>query len=444
MKRVTILLLTVVLIPVIASANADSLSTEQLKNILSRHPQLAANNNCVYPEPENANIAAPDGYKPFYISHYGRHGSRYVTNPASYDQMAGFLTGAHDAKALSPEGESLYEKYMEVYPYIRYHKGDLTELGQQQHRGIARRMAREFNRVFRKGCHVEAHSSSSPRAIISMMSFCEQLKSENPRIRLDYSSNSVDSYYLVLERTTFPTRDDLKNTVSSKKWNEDRGRIKKSNPTGNDFFNRFFCDRDYVNKLKSPEADVMNIFRVTNNLPNVFPDIDWSFVFTEQERFALWEISNYTTAAMFTWHPATNGLVPAIAAPLLDEIITDAEKDISSGSVNVRLRFGHDTVLGPLVSLLGIDGWNYKCENPILMKHHYQSWNLPMASNLQIIFYRNKSGEIIVKVRYNEKDVALPMANQETAPYYKWEDFRRFCLSRVEESESFLSSYPHN
>lgn len=30
-----------------------------------------------YPEPEILQTPAPAGYKPFYISHYGRHGSRY-------------------------------------------------------------------------------------------------------------------------------------------------------------------------------------------------------------------------------------------------------------------------------------------------------------------------------------------------------------------------------
>ena len=28
--------------------------------------------------------SAPEGYKPFYISHYGRHGSRWVTNDNRY------------------------------------------------------------------------------------------------------------------------------------------------------------------------------------------------------------------------------------------------------------------------------------------------------------------------------------------------------------------------
>ena len=69
MKRIIVLLLSSV-ICYIASANADTLTTEQLKTILSQSPQLAANNNCVYPEPGHTNTETPRGYKPFYISHY--------------------------------------------------------------------------------------------------------------------------------------------------------------------------------------------------------------------------------------------------------------------------------------------------------------------------------------------------------------------------------------
>ena len=37
-----------------------------------------------YPEPEILQTPAPAGYKPFYISHYGRHGSRYLISDNDY------------------------------------------------------------------------------------------------------------------------------------------------------------------------------------------------------------------------------------------------------------------------------------------------------------------------------------------------------------------------
>lgn len=443
MKRYLILI-QLLLIPLVASANADTLSTEQLKKILSDNPLLSANNNCPYPDRKLEKDCAPKGYKPFYISHYGRHGSRYSTSAAAYDQMAGFLTKAHEAKALSEEGESLFEKYMDIYPSLRNHNGDLTELGQQQHRGVAHRMVKRFPEVFKGDCRAEAHSSVSPRAIISMMSFCDQLRTDNKRIHLDYSSNSTDMYYTALARDSFPTHNDLKKMSASKNMNDGRDQIVLASPIPKDFFNRYFSDMEYVKSLESPDGIMMNIFRVTNNLPNILPGLDWSCLFTDEERFALWEISNYQTSVMFTWHPATQGLVPAIASPLLEEIILDADKDLAGGNLDIRLRFGHDTVLGPLVTLLGIEGWSDKWENSVSAKNHYQCWNLPMASNLQIVFYRNKSGKILVKVMYNEEAVTIPLDNQETAPYYNWEDFRAYCLEKVERSNSYISSFPRD
>ena len=48
---------------------------------------------------------SPKGYKPFYISHYGRHGSRYAWNSKTYTLMHEVLSAAHEAGKLTPRGE---------------------------------------------------------------------------------------------------------------------------------------------------------------------------------------------------------------------------------------------------------------------------------------------------------------------------------------------------
>ena len=45
---------------------------------LRAHLDLAAGNYCNYPNPTGHVTPAPDGYEPFYVSHYGRHGARYM------------------------------------------------------------------------------------------------------------------------------------------------------------------------------------------------------------------------------------------------------------------------------------------------------------------------------------------------------------------------------
>ena len=54
---------------------------------------------------------APRGYKPFYISHYGRHGSRYYWNAFLYRELDSLLTIAHQRQQLTAEGEAFYRKF---------------------------------------------------------------------------------------------------------------------------------------------------------------------------------------------------------------------------------------------------------------------------------------------------------------------------------------------
>jgi hypothetical protein len=48
-----------------------------------------------------------------------------------------------------------------------------------------------------------------------------------------------------------------------------------------------------------------------------------------------------------------------------------------------------------------------------------------MGANVQLIFFRNRKGDVLVKVLHNEEEVGLPIPS-ETAPYYKWDDVKAF------------------
>jgi hypothetical protein len=64
---------------------------------------------------------------------------------------------------------------------------------------------------------------------------------------------------------------------------------------------------------------------------------------------------------------------------------------------------------------------------------HWQDFNITsMAVNVQMVFYRNKQGDVLVKLLHNEKEVLLPFES-DLAPYYRWEDFRRYYLDRIEK-----------
>jgi len=72
MKRIIALL---ALILVFGAVNAQEQSPEMVQ-FLKEFPQRAAFNTHSYEFVHVTDTPAPKGYQPFYISHYGRHGSR--------------------------------------------------------------------------------------------------------------------------------------------------------------------------------------------------------------------------------------------------------------------------------------------------------------------------------------------------------------------------------
>ena len=88
---------------------------------------------------------APEGYKPFYISHYGRHGSRWLTNDARYIWVNKHFD---DDKNLTKLGKSVKKRLAKVWENAQGNGGQLTALGARQHRGIAKRMYQNFPQLF--------------------------------------------------------------------------------------------------------------------------------------------------------------------------------------------------------------------------------------------------------------------------------------------------------
>ena len=75
-------------------------------------PRRSYGNDYPYPQRTVALTKAPRGYKPFYISHYGRHGSRYYWNNRLYRDLDSLLTKAHALHVLTHEGEAFRTRFM--------------------------------------------------------------------------------------------------------------------------------------------------------------------------------------------------------------------------------------------------------------------------------------------------------------------------------------------
>ena len=134
------------------------------------------------------NVNVPKGYKPFYISHFGRHGSRYQSRPAYFKPAVDCFQAAKSAGILTEKGEELYRAIQTLLDVHDGMYGELAPLGAREHHQIARRMFEREKKVFasRQRNQVRCASSYFSRCIVSMANFTEELSSHAPDLEVTY------------------------------------------------------------------------------------------------------------------------------------------------------------------------------------------------------------------------------------------------------------------
>lgn len=58
---------------------------------------------------------------------------------------------------------------------------------------------------------------------------------------------------------------------------------------------------------------------------------------------------------------------------------------------------------------------------------------IPMAGNLQLVFYRNPAepDDLLVKALINEREVTMP-GTPVSGPYYRWSGLRKYYLDKLD------------
>ena len=184
MKRIVTLL---VLALTFTAVGAQEQSPEMVK-FLKEFPQRAAFNTHSYEFIDVADTPAPKGYHAFYISHYGRHGSRSDWGGNyTYKVVRDILAQAKaEGVALTSAGDSLLRESAYILEKYDGMDGRLTPRGVREHRMLADRMYHRFPEVFQKGSKkLRAVSSTTPRCIVSMNGFTAQLLALQPDLDMD-------------------------------------------------------------------------------------------------------------------------------------------------------------------------------------------------------------------------------------------------------------------
>lgn len=146
---------------------------------------------------------------------------------------------------------------------------------------------------------------------------------------------------------------------------------------------------------------------------------------------SLWQKRNDMVYGLWGNSVENGEVVRESPIPLLKDIVEKADAAIADGSRRCAdFRFGHDTTILPLAALLGIDdpqGRRFPISEA--HEHWFSNEQVQMATNIQMIFYRNRRGEVLAKVLFNEREVPIPALRPLEGPYYPWDTLRAWFLS---------------
>ena len=103
----------------------------------------------------------------------------------------------------------------------------------------------------------------------------------------------------------------------------------------------------------------------------------------------------------------------AVAQPLLDGLFDEVQTQVVEGAGEhvAKLRFAHAETLIPLAALMQLEGSRQSAQPGVLMSQANNEWRggwvSPYAANIQWDVYRNDVGRVLVKMLYNEKELAF-------------------------------------
>ena len=400
----------------------------------------------VYPEPSGALTPAPRGYEAFYLSHYGRHGSRLVHRDDYYSDPYRMLLAADSAGVLTPLGKSVLSRLERQYGEAKGRCGELTAVGAREQAGIAERMVRNYPAVFGRGAYVDCRSTTSPRVILSMAAHNERMKELRPGLNLVRSAS--DTYTGLGVSYPMVGRD----SIYRRCYELIAARFDREA-----FVRKLFTDPSYAEKIPRLDRDAWHLYFTASNLGCAGAPFDYSDILPLDQMYVFWEAMNYLLYSSCSNAPFNAPEVMRCAQVMLADILERADAAVArsalpclpgSPAAEARhaadLRFGHDVYIIPLAALLGLSGQYYA--DPTTTQDVWQYYRVsPMSANIQLVFYAPKKAlrrgaaaplpaeDILVKVLLNEEERLLQTPEGHglpavpapvDGPYYRWSELR--------------------
>lgn len=420
----------------VSAAASESVGNVNLSSSPSEPSAHQLSGNLLaYPYVENeppAQTPAPEGYQPFHLEHYGRHGSRWLIGGNDYLTPVLRLESAERNGKLTPLGKQVLEALRQIEKDSHGRLGELSDKGALQHQAIGRRMAQNYPEIFNGEADIDAKATVVIRCILSMANALEGIKDVAPDVKPLKDASYADMWFMNYDdKPAWPLKDAAEETVVKA--------FKEKHSGGDKWLGRLVNDPQFAADSVAPGIMPYLYWVLANTQSHTGQPWLLEDVFTKEELKEIWKGGN----AFWFIHGGDTELtkhrLPYVQRNLLRRIINRTDSAIAVDRPGANLRYGHDGIL--LNALVLMELGHYGQEINDLEALDSLNWHdydiIPMAGNFQLVFYRPdsrkraKEEDILVKAMINEREVALP-GTPVSGPYYRWSDVRKYWLGKLD------------
>lgn len=403
-----------------------SASAQSFVEYIAQNPLRSASGMFHYELSELKHTDPPQGYKPFYISHFGRHGSRYPINQSKQFFIVTLeeLDNLSELSVLTPSGLALVEACHRLYDECEGNWEKLTSRGRTELRGIASRMIERYPEVFETDS-IDVYSTSSARVIESRDNFLSVMNSLRVNSQIDGDSPTASQ-----EVKGYDIPQSIGSLDNVQTYPTDMIQFRNSE----ELFDIFFL------KGKAPKNGSHIVRKALHCLEYCATLEDYSEYDKVLKMFPVGEFV-FNAANAFNGRASQLGFTSDNdhrksdyrGVGIARKIVEDADRAIAQRNIAATLRFSHDYFIVPLACVIGVKGADVPAPACEAYKYFDSISISAMAANMQMIFFDNCHGEILVKLLWSEKEVLVNDLKAAEGVYYHWNNLRRHILDRCYE-----------
>ena len=377
----------------------------------------------------------PAGKKPFYINHYGCPGAYYLDKSEYYTETYAIFAKADSLGKLTPLGKDVFRRIRLLCEDAKGRYGELTEKGAQQSRAYVKQLVERFPDMFTAKGYYSVRSVVENRCILTMQEGLLQLSAmQQPltaRSRVSFQEKPFmdpEDKLLICQRLDSLT---MARFDRFKMLNSDDGRL----------MNALFNDQNYV----ITNIDANDLGRQLYILAGDVQHTDIAGVvtlydiFTPQELHRQWRRLNAWHYINYGGCTLNGGYQAYLQRGLLRNMMHMGDSVMKRYNPLMHLRYTHANVVMSLACLMDLDGYGLHTENlDSLEAYGWANYRIaPLGGSIEMIHYRSERGDpdVLVKVLLNGHEARLPIET-DCAPYYHWNDVKRYYLRKLYRYES--------